>query len=363
MKKKLSICAPLFLTLFLFLSAAPAVMADELTLMAVGDILPHPSWQKFQIPVSQLMKNVVEKLFEADVVIGNLETPLTDCSEHTDSKCDESIKKKREFVFKSCRSGTAQGLKDAGFTVLTLANNHMMDYKEEGLVDTLDGLQKAGIVTAGAGVDLDSASRPATLDIKGRKMLVISAADVVPKDYDATVDRPGIASMKDADVLIKQVKAAREDSPDAIIILSLHWGVEASLTPTARQKDIAHRLIDAGADLILGHHPHRLQGVELYKGRPVFYSLGNFQFDTNPPGDESVIAKVVYGDGQAATVSVVPVLIEKGGYPRPLKAGEPEYAAILKKLDDYGRPLGTALKGGSVVVLPPPKKDYLGASG
>lgn len=347
----------------MFLLIAAPAPAAEITLMAVGDILPHPSWQKFEIPVSALMKNVVGKLLEADIVIGNLETPLTGSLEHTPSKCDESIKKKKEFVFKSGGTGTAEGLKDAGFTVLTLANNHMMDYQEEGLVDTLNGLSKAGIVTAGAGVDLASAWVPANLDIKGRKVVVISAADVVPLNYDAAEDRPGIASMKDADVLIKQVEAAREDNPDALIVLSLHWGVEASLTPTARQRDIAHRLVDAGADLILGHHPHRLQGIEIYKGRPVFYSLGNFQFDTNPPGDESVIAKVVYGDGQVpASVSIVPVLIEKGGYPRPLKAGEPEYAVILKKLDDYGRPLGTALKGRSVLVLPPPaKKDYLGA--
>jgi hypothetical protein len=353
----------LLMGLFLLLSAASA-LADEITLMAVGDILPHPSWQKFEIPVGVLMKDVIDKFFEADIVIGNLETPLTGKSEPTPSKLEESIKNKKEFVFKSEGADTAQGLKDAGFTVLTLANNHMMDYREEGLMDTLDVLGKAGIATAGAGLDLPGASRPAVLEIKDRKVVVISASDVVPLYYEAADIKPGIASMKDAGALIKQVQAVREEDADAIIVLSLHWGVEAALAPTARQKDLSHKLIDAGADLILGHHPHRIQGVEIYKGRPVFYSLGNFQFDSNPPGDESVIARVVFKYGrEPADVSVMPVLIEKGGFPRPLKKDEPEYAAILKKIDDYGRPLGTMLKGKDVVALPPPetKKDYLGS--
>ena len=159
--------------------------------------------------------------------------------------------------------------------------------------------------------------------------------------------KPGIFSMKDEGELFSQVVAARKDYPDDVLVIMLHWGVEAAYSPTERQKNIARNLVDAGADLIIGAHPHRVQGVEFYKGKPIFYSLGNFQFDSNPPGDESVIAKITYKDGSndPAEVSVIPVIIEKGGYPRILKAKEPEYSVILGRLADQGKDLGTAVSG------------------
>ncbi len=208
-------------------------------------------------------------------------------------------------------------------------------------------LKSAGILTAGAGENLEAAEKPAVIESGSRKFIVISASDVVPLNYEATPVKPGIFSMKDEGELFSQVVAARKDYPDDVLVLMLHWGVEAAYSPTERQKEIARNLVDAGADLIIGAHPHRVQGVEFYKGKPIFYSLGNFQFDSNPPGDESVIAKITYKDGSndPAEVSVIPVLIEKGGYPRILKAKEPEYSVILGRLAGQGKDLGTAVSG------------------
>jgi len=326
----------------------PAISsASETVLMVVGDICPHPSWVKREIPVPALFKGVAKTFFKADVLIGNLETPLTACSQPTPSKAEDAVKAKREFVFRSCREDVAPGLKDAGFTALTLANNHMLDYQEQGVLDTLTRLKSAGILTAGAGENLEAAEKPAVIESGARKFIVISASDVVPLNYEASPVKPGIFSMKDEGELFSQVVAARKDYPDDVLVLMLHWGVEAAYSPTERQKDIARNLVDAGADLIIGAHPHRVQGVEFYKGKPIFYSLGNFQFDSNPPGDESVIAKITYKDGSndPAEVSVIPVLIEKGGYPRILKAKEPEYSVILGRLADQGKELGTAVSG------------------
>jgi Bacterial capsule synthesis protein PGA_cap len=341
--KKLLLAALLICVLF-----APGISsADETVLMAVGDICPHPSWIKKEIPVSALFKGVTRTLSRADVLIGNLESPLTSCFEPTPSKAIDALKAKREFVFRSCREDVAPGLRDIGFTALTLANNHMLDYQEQGVLDTLTRLKSAGILTAGAGENLEAAEKPAVIDSGSRRFVVIAASDVVPLNYEATPVKPGIFSMKDEGELFSQVTAARKDYPDDVLVLMLHWGVEAAYAPTQRQKDIARNLIDAGADVIIGAHPHRVQGVEFYKGKPIFYSLGNFQFDSNPPGDESVIAKITYRDGNndPVKVSVIPVIIGDGGYPRTLKANEPEYSVILGRLAEQGKDLGTKLSG------------------
>ncbi len=339
----------------LFLCIASPAFASELTIMAVGDILPHASWTKLCLPVPKLFKDVNSTLFEADVAIGNLETPLTKEKEVTESKDPKLIKQGRDFVFKCSNAGAAQAIRDAGFSVLTIANNHIMDYQGDGLTDTLAELKKAGIVTAGAGETLADAEKPVTYDAGGRKLIIFAASDVVPLDYEATVDTAGVASMKDENALLEHLCQARMDNPDALIILSLHWGVEATYSPTNRQQTIAKMLIDCGADVIFGTHPHRIQGVEIYRDRPIFYSLGNFQFDAkNPAGQESMIAKVVYEEGNntPSKVSIIPVIIEKGGVPRVLKKKEPEYAAITKRVGDLCRSLKTTLKGTEVEAIP-----------
>jgi hypothetical protein len=168
-----------------------------------------------------------------------------------------------------------------------------------------------------------------------------------------------VASMKDENALLEHVCQARMDNPDALIILCLHWGVEATYAPSVRQQTIAKMLIDCGADVIFGTHPHRIQGVEIYRDRPIFYSLGNFQFDTKSPGDESMIAKVVYDEGKhtPAEMSIIPVIIGKGGVPRVLKENEAEYKAIVSRFNDITNKLGTSLEGGKVVPLPPKEKE------
>lgn len=350
LKKFSLLVCNLFLLCFYSVSAS----ASELTIMAVGDILPHASWSKLCLPVPKLFKGVNSTLFEADVVIGNLETPLTKEKDITTTKNPQLIKQGRDFVFKCDNAGAAQAIRDAGFSVLTIANNHIMDYQDKGLSDTLAEFKKAGIVTAGAGSTLADAEKPVTYDAGGRKLIIFAASDVVPLDYEALVDRAGVASMKDESALLEHVLQARMDNPDALIILSLHWGVEAMYAPTKRQQSIAKMLIDCGADVIFGAHPHRIQGVEIYNDRPIFYSLGNFQFDTKSPGDESMIARVVYDEGSntPAKVSVIPVIIEKGGVPRALKEKEPEYKTITNRLGDLCRQLKTTLNGTDVEAIP-----------
>jgi hypothetical protein len=353
---------------FTLLVLAPGrAHSGGLTVMAVGDILPHPSWIPFEVPVSKLTESATPTFFGADIVMGNLETPLTDKTEPTPVKSLVSIEAKRNFVFKSESPDTAQALREAGINVLTLANNHILDYREEGLVDTLGRLDKAGIAYAGAGLDAKKAETPAIKEIRGLKFVILAASDVVPEEFSATKDKPGILSMKNAGNFMKLIRQARKDHPDGIIVLSLHWGVEATLTPSERQKTLARKFIDAGADLIVGHHPHRIQGVEYYKGRPIFYSLGNFLFDTNPPGDETFIASILYDTESKSrvpkAVTVLPVHIQKGGSPKVLAVDDAMYGKILGLVHELCEPLGTGLTE-NILIPPtdgkPGKHDYWG---
>lgn len=332
----------------------PAPSSSEVTLMAVGDIVSNPSWARFDISADKLFKNVTDRLFEASFVIGNLESPIAGGQQPAAKKGpakQDDAGKGGNAASPSGRDVIAAALRDAGFTLLTLANNHMMDLKEEGLNETISGLKGAGLKYAGAGANLAEASRPAEVDAGGMKVLVIAASDVIQNAGEATGTAPGVRSMKDPQPIINQVKVLRKGDPAALIVMSLHWGAEATYTPNSRQKDIAHRLIDAGADIVIGHHPNRIQGVELYKDKPVFYSLGNFQFDCKAPANESVLAKVVYREGGRvpAGISLMPVLIDNGGIPRILQASEPMYGAIIKRLDGMNRPLGTMMKGEEVL--------------
>ncbi|MBI5695386.1 MAG: CapA family protein [Nitrospirae bacterium] len=337
--------------------------AGEFTLLAVGDVLPHAPWQVFEPQVSGLMKCAAPLFFTADVVVGNLESPLTGRAAATSGgrTAAAPMAAPNGKLYRTESPDAAQALRDAGFTVLTLAGDHMMDYGPDGLLDTLGALKKAGIVTAGAGADAAEAYRPGVVDVKGMESVFLSASDAAPKACAAEAGRPGIASMKDEAAFIKVVKEARSKRPEALIVLGLHWGVEASHAPTARQKALARKLVDAGADLILGHHAHRLQGLEVYKGRPVFYSLGSFLFDTGKPGGLTVAARLTYADGkrEPSGITLIPVEIGQAGAPRPLDAGEAGYAKALDDLRGLVRPFGLMLDGDSVVPLPPPAEDEI----
>ena len=167
-------------------------------------------------------------------------------------------------------------------TVASLANNHAFDYGIEGMGDTLSYLKDAGITPIGAGNTEDEAHQAVTQDINGRKITILNYMDsnnFAEYSYDvmpyANGSNPGYSAYDSADAQ-KQI-AAHNDS-DAIIAY-LHFGNEYSNSPNDDQVRIAHELVDYGADVVLGSHPHVTQGIEMYKGKPIFYSLGNFIFD------------------------------------------------------------------------------------
>ncbi|MDD4681475.1 MAG: AmmeMemoRadiSam system protein B, partial [Clostridia bacterium] len=211
----------------------------------------------------------------ADILFGNLEQPIT--------SHEKSLDKNYKYILESVPEAI-QGIQYAGFNMLSLANNHMMDYYWEGLDDTITILDDSDISHAGAGRDLIDARKPAIIEKKGLKIALLAYTDMAyveyrgnpPLYFAADIHKPGVAPLR-LELIQEDIQKVREQVD--IIILSLHWGEEDSFRISEQQKKLAHELSDAGADIILGHHPHWFQGIEIYNGKPIVYSLGNFIFD------------------------------------------------------------------------------------
>ncbi|MFC9707720.1 CapA family protein [Paenibacillus sp. NPDC056933] len=247
----------------------PSDSAKGVTINFVGDI-------QFSGKVAELLdKKGYEYPFEKlgslfkddDLTIGNLETPVTfggtDAADKT-------------YVYKSSPKALA-AMASAGFDAVNLANNHILDQGVEGLVDTLAYLKEYGIAHTGAGMNQDEAYAPAYLERKGMKIALLGFSRVVPKaSWKANGNRAGVAEAYDSTGAVKAIQDARQKA-DLVIVVA-HWGEERVSTPNNDQTRLAHEFVDAGADLVVGGHPHVLQGVEYYKGKWIAYSTGNFIF-------------------------------------------------------------------------------------
>ncbi|WP_434311297.1 CapA family protein [Hominifimenecus sp. rT4P-3] len=176
-------------------------------------------------------------------------------------------------------------LNTLGVDMVGLANNHAYDWGEEALLDTVSTLQGAGIVTAGAGKNLEEARKPAYFTYHGRKIAVIAATAVEKmgdREYGmtkaATADSAGVFSTIDPANCVETIQEAKANSD--FVFVYVHWGTEMTTEIDEDQKELAKAYIDAGADAVVGNHPHILQGFEYYQGKPILYSLGNFWFNS-----------------------------------------------------------------------------------
>lgn len=254
-----------------------------------------------------VFEEVAELLIKGDVVFGNLEQPITD-SEHSLTGIGQGGK----WVLRS-RPESFTAIRQAGYNLFSLANNHILDFYEQGLVDTMELLAKNDIAFAGAGMNLEEARKPAIIEEKGVKIGLLAYTDMAeitykgkpPLSFLAGSDNSGVAPRR-LDFVLEDIKGVR-DSVD-ILMVSLHWGIEDSFDVHPSQVSFAHELIDAGADMIVGHHAHQFQGIEIYRGKPIFYSLGNFIFDQNDPeNQESFIINLKYSEKRLVGLYAVPV--------------------------------------------------------
>jgi len=246
----------------------PAPPAPTLTLLLGGDVeLARATGRKLLQDASyDPFATLRTALSRADVRFVNLEGPLSD-------QGGETMSRTNSLVFTGPPSG-AEALARAGVNVVSTANNHAWDYGRAGLLETIANLDRAGVAHAGTGATLAAAWTPAVVQVRGWRVGFVAVTDVF--NFGPLVEHEARDHVARADpqAVGRAIVAARAAGAD-VVIVSHHGGDEYVDQPLARTRALLHAYVDAGADLVVGHHPHVLQGVEWYAGKPVFYSLGN----------------------------------------------------------------------------------------
>ncbi len=209
----------------------------------------------------------------ADIAFANFENPIS----------DRGILSGSKYSFRA-NPAAVQGLANTGFDVVSVANNHIWDYGRDAVVDTMHILKSAGISYVGAGEDFSTAHTPVIKNINGVKIAYLGYTNLVSLSVTTESSRPEI-NFIDMVQIRKDIALAKQQAD--VVIVSYHWGEEYNTTHTVFQEEIGHQTIDAGANLVIGHHPHVVEEVEKYHGGYIAYSLGNFVFDQNFSTDTS----------------------------------------------------------------------------
>lgn len=275
--------------------------AQRVTLAAVGDIqLGRGVGREMeQHGVDYPFAKTSPTLKSADLTFGNLECAL--------SKDGRLIPKR--FSFKA-DPASAAGLARAGFDLLALANNHSVDCGRERLSESLAILNKYGLRGTGAGENMTQARAPVMVTRKGIKIAFLARTMVSVDGMVYREDVPGPA-MFELEELLSDIKAAKQQAD--LVVISLHWGVEFTRQPQEEQRRIAHQIIDAGACLLLGHHPHTPQPLEWYHRGLIAYSLGNFVFDAVlPHSQEGVILQCILSKRGVEKAKLIKTTIDHG---------------------------------------------------
>lgn len=235
---------------------------------------------------------MLKAMQEADLFILNEEFPFSLRGEPMADK---------QFTFRTDPK-YVQILKDLGADVVTLANNHALDFGRDAFCDTLETLDNAGIKGIGGGYNISEASAPAVFTVNGQSFAIFGATRVSPSaDWYAGEEQSGLFQTYEPSRLNAAIKEAKKNYDNVIVFV--HWGIEKKETPEDYQRTLAKGYIDSGADLIVGCHPHVLQGFEYYNGVPIIYSLGNYLFD-NRTGETLLLEADFSGD--SASVKLIP---------------------------------------------------------
>jgi len=244
---------------------------------------------RLQADPSTVLAGVAPLLRAADVAVVNLETAVTTRGTKPPTK---------QYAFRAPPAAFA-ALKAGGVDVASMANNHGMDFGRQGLEDSLDASAAQGLPVVGIGRNAEEAYRPFTREVRGQRIAVLGATQVLDDDlraeWTATDRQPGLASAKEVDRLVAAVRAARQQADTVVVYL--HWGSEGDTCPNPAQPPLARQLADAGADVIVGGHAHRLQGAGRLGPALIAYGLGNFVFyaDTGPGTETGVLTVTVTG--------------------------------------------------------------------
>jgi hypothetical protein len=303
--------------------------------LTVTDETKEPSTNQVQNPVVHL-------LFAGDILLSTHVTTAYDKNGGINGVLDEGLRGEiskadifmanQEFPFSNRGSAApdkqftfrlnpdrVSTMNEIGVDIVTIANNHTLDYGTDALLDTCTALDGAGIRYVGAGPDMNRAKQLETMEVDGKTFGFLAASRVYPDpDWVANSKKPGMVSGYDPTILLEEIRKARGICD--YLVVYVHWGVEREEKPKEYQRQLGQQIIDAGADLVVGSHPHVLQGVEYYKGKPICYSLGNFIFGSSIPKTALMRAEVNF-DENTTSLSLVPGT-SSGGFTKTLTKPE-----------------------------------------
>lgn len=280
---------------------------ETITLAFAGDVLLSDhvlnAYQKGGGINGVVDASLLQAAEEADLFMVNQEFPFSDRGTAAPDK---------QFTFR-LPPEKVRLLQEMGIDLVTLANNHALDFGTEALLDTCATLDGAGIPYVGAGEDLDRAKALYTIRLGQWTVGFLGATRVIPvADWAATPYGPGMLSTYDPTILLEEIRRAKETCD--LVVVYVHWGIEREAYPKDYQRQLGCQYIDAGADLVIGSHPHVLQGIGYHNGKPIVYSLGNFVFGSSIP--RTVLLKAEW-DGEEIHLSILPAT-SSGGYTREL---------------------------------------------
>ena len=283
---------------------------ESLSLVVVGDIMLSryvaQMINEYGDP-GYAFRGVKWFLESGDIVFGNLENPITSGRE---IKVPEMVLRADPWV--------VSALYESGFNILSLANNHIYDFGAQGLLDTLDYLEKEAISYVGAGKNAAEAYAPRFIEVNGVKLAFLAFTDpALITHINFSQEGPSIGFL-DSGKVVSSVSKAAENADFTVVYF--HGGKEYASEPEETIINLAHLAIDSGADLVLGSHPHVVQKVEQYQGKFIFYSLGNFIFDQlwSQETRESIIAKISISENRVEKIEFLPVFINDECFPVPL---------------------------------------------
>lgn len=346
---------------------------SDIDILAVGDVGAK------RADLASMFAHVAPTLRQAPVVFGQLETVVSDRG---------AIVPNARLAMRS-PPALAPELARGGFTMMSFAGNHCLDWGYDAFADTIDHATRAGLAVAGAGPNRAAAYRPVYQQVGDTTVALVAANAILPEGYAATADRAGCAPLH-AHTVYDQIERDQPGTPARvrtfadrvdlasllaairearavaqIVLVSLHWGIHMVRGTLADyQVEVAHAAIEAGADAILGHHPHVMKGVGFHRGKPIFYSLGNFAIEQPHVWDPAIvdtdsfrhlvslnpdwrmdagymlpeetritgIARLIVREGAIAGIAFLPAWIGDDSAPRPLGADDPLFGRVQSYL-------------------------------
>ncbi len=248
---------------------------ESITLLFGGDVLLSDhvlgAYERGGGIAGVLGEGFLEEMRQADIFMVNQEFPFSSRGEQAPDK---------QYTFRLPPEKVSI-FQEMGIDIVTLANNHALDFGTDALLDSCAVLDSAGICRVGAG-SLEEAQAWKTMEVKGKRIAFLGVTRVIPvAEWAATAYNPGMFSTYDPTRVLEQIQAAKGEND--YVVVYVHWGIEKEEYPEDYQKTMGRQYIDAGADLVIGSHPHVLQGIEYYKEKPIVYSLGNLVFGSSIP--------------------------------------------------------------------------------